>query len=105
MTINIANDFSIKPLGRYYTDGQSSGERFREEFLVPAFRNSDKVTVIFDGVEGFGSSFLEEAFGGLVRVHHFAKTELERLDLISLEDESLIDEVQGYINEQLAARH
>lgn len=65
--INIAADFSRSPAGRFYSDGPFSGERFREELLVPALKRGDSVVVNLKGVLGFGSSFLEEAFGGLVR--------------------------------------
>jgi len=70
-TINIAADFSKFPGGRFLTDGKYSGERFREEFLVPALKAHEKIEVELDGTLGYGSSFLEEAFGGLVRDHGF----------------------------------
>ncbi len=66
--INIAKQFSRSPAGRYVTDGPFSGQAFRENLLVPALNSADKVEVDMDGVMGFGSSFLEEAFGGLVRI-------------------------------------
>ncbi len=75
-TINIAKDFSETPLGRYVTDGKFSGERFRDEFLVPALKVGP-LTVEIDDTEGYGSSFLEEAFGGLVRKRHFSADELK----------------------------
>lgn len=65
--ISIAEEFSPSPAGRYLTDGPFPGEKFREEFLMPALRDFGDVTVDLDGTAGFGSSFLEEAFGGLVR--------------------------------------
>jgi hypothetical protein len=38
--------------------------------------------VVIDDVEGYGSSFLEEAFGGLVRKGHFsAETLREKLKI------------------------
>ncbi len=68
--LSIAKDFSEFPAGRERKDGPYSGERFREELLVPLLRKNDNVLEIdFDGTMGFGSSFLEEAFGGLVRNH------------------------------------
>jgi hypothetical protein len=73
--ITIAKDFSDVPLGRYPSDGKFSGERFREEFLKPALQK-DKVTVNIDGTEGYGSSFLDEAFGGLVRKGYYTEPEL-----------------------------
>lgn len=66
--IFIARDFSPTPGGRTRRDGPYSGEMFRNKFLVPAFdRSSEDVVIILDGVAGLPPSFLEEAFGGLVR--------------------------------------
>lgn len=97
--INIANDYSAEPFGRYPTDGDANGTRFREELLKPSLLAHDRVTVIFDGAEGYGSSFLEESFGGLVRREGFRSSDLhERLRLVSEDDPSLIDEVWEYID-------
>ena len=87
-TIAIANDFSRYPAGRFREDGKSSGAAFREDHLVPALRAPDVgiVKVSFDEVAGFGSSFLEEAFGGLVREEGFDKDFLDRhLELVTNE--------------------
>lgn len=62
-------DFTKYPGGRYRTDGKGSAEAFREDHLEPALRDGGRVAVDLDGVLGAGSSFLEEAFGGLVRNH------------------------------------
>ncbi|MBK6998727.1 MAG: STAS-like domain-containing protein [Rhodoferax sp.] len=67
IVLNIAKQFSRSPAGRYLTDGPYSGQAFRENLLLPALRQSELVEVQLDGALGFGSSFLEEAFGGLVR--------------------------------------
>lgn len=76
--IDIGIDFSRTPLGRYHPkDGPNSGERFRQELLVPALKEHAKVIVRIDQVEGYGSSFLEEAFGGLVRKEGFSSSELK----------------------------
>jgi len=78
--INIARDFSKTPFGRFVTDSPYSAERFRKEFLVPAFKSAnDTVSVDFTGIAlGIGSSFLEEAFGGLVRREGIEKTSLKK---------------------------
>lgn len=73
--IRISSAFSEVPLGRYPSDGEFSGERFREEFLKPALEQGE-VVVEIDGTEGYGSSFLEEAFGGLVRKGYYSAAEL-----------------------------
>ncbi|CBJ37918.1 conserved protein of unknown function [Ralstonia solanacearum CMR15] len=74
--ISIARDYTDTPAGRNRTDGPFSGERFRDEILAPALRHGE-VEVDLDGVLGFGSSFLEEAFGGLIRLG-FPLTQLRR---------------------------
>lgn len=77
MTIDIAAQFSRHPAGRVAKDGPDNGERFRDEFLVPALLEALKrapkknVVVDIDGCRSFGSSFLEESFGGLARVPSF----------------------------------
>jgi hypothetical protein len=77
--IFIGRDFSFTPMGRYYPkDGDSCGERFRTQILAPALRAGEQVEVVIDDVEGYGSSFLEEAFGGLIRVEGFTVSELKQ---------------------------
>ncbi|MDE2363297.1 MAG: STAS-like domain-containing protein [Hyphomicrobiales bacterium] len=69
--ITIAKDFSPYPGPRYRRDGEFSGEEFRESLLYPklvrALAENGKVIVVLDDVAGYGSSFLEESFGGLIR--------------------------------------
>lgn len=72
-TINVAKDFSDVPSGRYRTDGPASGEAFREDILKAALQSYERVIVQLDGTEGYGSSFLEEAFGGLIRKGYISK--------------------------------
>lgn len=76
--LSIAENFSRVPSGRFRTDGPYSGQAFREDYLVPRLQ-SNSVLVDLDGVAGLPVSFLEEAFGGLVRCHSFTPTELEKL--------------------------
>jgi hypothetical protein len=75
--LSVAKDYSVRPYGRFCADGEFSGERFRHEFLAPALKEG-AVIVDLDGTLGYGSSFLEEAFGGLVRLEHFSADELNR---------------------------
>ena len=98
--IDIAKDFSPVPLGRFPDDSPFNGTTFREQLLLPALKKSPHVQVVFDGAEGFGSSFLEEAFGGLIRQEGWREADLLRqLDLISVEDPTLIEEVLSYLHE------
>lgn len=77
-TINIATEFSDTPGGRYPEDGPANGQKFRDELLIPALKSFDKVIVDVSGVEGYGSSFLEEVFGGIIRLKLFDKNTLAR---------------------------
>lgn len=82
-TISLAVDFSPSPAGRYRDDGPFPGERFRDELLLPAIKASDLVVVDLEGTELAGSSFLEEAFGGLVRAGVSEDTLKRKLQLKS----------------------
>ena len=94
--INIAKDFSRYPAGRYLTDGDFSGQRFREEFLIPVVKSKERAVIELDGVRGYGSSFLEEAFGGLVR-EGFTVDEVKSAFTITSSDSSLIEEIMEYV--------
>lgn len=65
--ISVVSDFSDEPYGRFRSDGSDSAERFRDDLLIPALRQHDRVIVDLRGAF-YGSSFLEETFGGLVRL-------------------------------------
>ena len=105
MTLNIAKDFSREPAGRYVADGSASGEVFCDKHLIPALKRAEVVTVVLDGTEGYGSSFLEEAFGGLVRRLGLAESEFSRrIKLISDDDPTLIEEILGYVREEVHRR-
>lgn len=102
MKINISKDFSKNPSGRYIRDGRTSGEAFLKNNLLPALKTHDLIIVELDGVRGYGSSFLEEAFGGLIRETRmslddfFVKIKLITTDpLLEMEiDSYLKDEVE-----------
>ncbi|WP_406627803.1 STAS-like domain-containing protein [Pectobacterium carotovorum] len=78
--ILIAEKFSKTPFGRFASDSPNSAERFRKEHLVPAFQGKEQdVEIDFSGISlGIGSSFLEEAFGGLVRKEGLSKERIMR---------------------------
>lgn len=72
--IDVAKEFSPYPSGRVPEDGDKNGEAFRRKHLMPAIQlvlsgnvQDREVIVDIDGIRSFGSSFLEEAFGGLSR--------------------------------------
>ncbi len=99
--INIAKDFSVVPAGRFNEDGPFNGTTFRQRFLLPAFRHYQVVQVDLEGTEGFGSSFLEEAFGGLVREEGLTSQEI--LDKLTLLPKSGSGRIERY--KRLIARY
>ena len=61
ITINIATDYTKTPGGRFISEGEYSGQDFREKVLKPKFlqalENNDQLTVILDGGYGYATSF------------------------------------------------
>lgn len=101
IVLNIARDFSSTPGARFKSDGDFSGEEFREKFLEPRFRDlkdESTITINLDGAEGYATSFLEEAFGGLSRKYGIERC-LRRLRFVSNEDPTLVREITGYIEQ------
>ena len=96
--INIANDFTRYPAGRVLDDGLFSGEKFRTSFLVPILERDESAIIELDGTRGYGSSFLEEAFGGLVRLGYSPEKILSTFEIRS-SDKSLIFEIESYIKQ------
>jgi hypothetical protein len=97
--ITIAEDFSRFPGGRFKTDGPFSGEAFRDKILVPAIQESDQVEVNLSGTLGYGSSFLEEAFGGLIREHSLSLEVIQKKLVIKSDKVSEIKTVWQYIKD------
>ncbi|MCH8530350.1 MAG: STAS-like domain-containing protein [Saccharospirillum sp.] len=100
MTIkySIAKEFSKFPGPRYSNLGKHSGQEFRETVLLKLLKENDKVIIDLDGTMGFGSSFLEEAFGGLIREAGFSLADLrQKIILVSDEQPELIEEIMEYI--------
>jgi hypothetical protein len=103
VTIKVAEQFSRFPAGRFITDGPFSGELFRRRFLEPALQQAEEVTVEMDGARGYGSSFLEEAFGGLIR-GGVPKERVRRIK-IKASNASLKAEIYEYIDKAVPTNH
>ena len=99
MKINIAKDFSKNPAGRYISDGKYSGESFLKNLLIPAITTHDLVELDFTGVRGYGSSFLEEAFGGLIRETNMDLKEFMDKITIVTQDPFLVPEINSYVSD------
>ena len=104
MIIKIAIDFSKTPGVRYEQEGDHPGSDFRERILLPklqeAISKGDKLTIDLDGTSGLGTSFLEESFGGLIRVNKIRYNDImNTLVFIATEDPDYIDEIQEYLQD------
>ena len=105
MNLSIATEFSETPGPRTRAEGDFSGELFLDEFLLPryeaAIAGKDTLTVDLDGTEGYATSFLEAAFGGLAR--KYTAEDILRIVRFKSDDEPyLVAEITKYIKEARA---
>jgi STAS-like domain of unknown function (DUF4325) len=99
MTFSIAKSFSLSPGPRYSRQGPDSGEALRRLLARKLNSIQGSIRIILDGTRGYGSSFLDEAFGGLIRSEQISREEvLSRLEFVSEMDPSYIDEIMESIN-------
>ena len=71
-----------------------------EKKLIPALQESGSVKIVLDGTMGYGSSFLEEAFGGLVRLKQWPLSVLlNKIEFVSDDEPDLVDEIRGYMRD------
>jgi len=107
MVINIAKDYTKTPGGRYISEGLFSGEDFRKTVLkqkvLSALAEQRDITIILDGGFGYAPSFLEEAFGGLVREIKDRRL-LSIIHIISEEEPVLIKDIEGYMKDALEGK-
>jgi len=102
--LNLVDVYTDSPGCRYESEMPFSGERFRKELLRPAISDAilnHKVLVVnMDGAFGYSCAFLEEAFGGLIRVEGETFKKIRpHLEIISKEEPYLIEEIMKYMKE------
>lgn len=105
--VKIAKDYTKTPGPRYEIEGSFSGEVFRKtiftDIIRGAIKDNKKIIVDLDGTVGYGTSFLEEIFGGLIRDDKIPYDELiKRLTIISVEEPYLVDDIMDYLKEASA---
>ena len=105
-TLKIAEEFTIDPSGRFYTDGEGSGEEFREDLLrekLSGLDDGEKLSIILDeGVNSYGSSFLVEGFAGIVKYGYMKPKEfLDKIQFSYTDPDYAFykDRIVTYINE------
>lgn len=101
-TINVKDRFPC-PGPRYKKLGTGSGEEFRE-WIIRELKHDPELTINLDGTIGYGSSFLEESFGGLIR-QDISEALVKGIKLISLEEPDLIDEINEYIDDAISEKN
>lgn len=109
--IDVAKDFSPYPSGRVDADSDKNGTRFRNEHLIPALKRvlapgslDTELVVDIDGVRSFGSSFLEEAFGGVIRAGGFNGESVVKAVRIQCSKPNLVifrDAILSYLDDAL----
>ncbi len=105
MELNVVKEFTDIPGGRYIEQGSHSGEEFRDNILRPKYdyclANDEKLIINLDGGYGYGSGFLEESFGGMVRMGYDGKKMLKKMVIITEDEPGLEDKIKNYINEAI----
>lgn len=86
---SVANEFSRFPGGRKRKNGKHSGEEFREDVVLPLLDIYEFVTFDLSGSAGYGSGFLDEAFGELGKIFGLRETK-RRVKLIASDDEDAL---------------
>jgi hypothetical protein len=100
--VNIPIDFSKNTGFRTYDDGPNSGQEFYDlvlkEKFAQALEQDVPIKIIFDGGEGYTSSFVNEAFRRL-KDEFGTDTVWNRLILVSEESPRVIKKVKEAIYE------
>lgn len=102
INISISQDFTVTPGPRRKVEGDFSGELFSETILEPAFKKAKeenkKILINLDGTLGYGTSFLEEVFGGLQRKYKEDNISAY-VGFTSKEEPYLVDDINQYIKD------
>lgn len=105
--IRVAQEFSSVPGPRAIAEGPFSGEAFLLELLKPkyleAVRTKQRLLIDLDDTEGYATSFLEAAFGGLAR--EFGGENVSQvIELKSQEEPYLVKEIESYIRDAVPSK-
>ena len=70
-----------------------------EKMYFEDAKDNSEITINLDGTEGYATSFLDEAFGGLARKFGVERC-LKRIKFISAEEPLLIEEIKNYMGQK-----
>lgn len=101
---SIAKEYTKNPGARYKEQGPYSGEDFREKVLLPFFntrKENDILQINLDDLNGYPSSFFEEAFGGIARIFS-QEIVLKSLQFECTDNPLFIDDLISYIKQERA---
>lgn len=80
-------DWTSTPGPRFGRLGDFSGEEYRKEIVLPKFRqcleNNEQLEIDLEGPRGYGPSFLDEAFAGLITYEGYTLDEVNRTLVLS----------------------
>ncbi|MBS4711899.1 STAS-like domain-containing protein [Aeromonas caviae] len=96
--IKVADKFT-SPGPRYISLGKYSGEYFRN-LIKEDVLSGQSIIIDLDGTQGYGSSFLEESFGGLIR-DGVPVSLVKSIQFKSIEEPDLVKEIQEYIDDEI----
>jgi STAS-like domain of unknown function (DUF4325) len=97
-------DFTQYPSGRHKAKGNTSGEEFRDEFIIKKLKQlkgSEPLVVDLDGTIGRNSSFLDEVFAGLVTKRFITRENFGIKIIVRTTSPSIAEEVNEYITDAL----
>lgn len=105
MTIRMTVDFSKLPGEIDELHGTNTGEKFRNNYLIPVYDyclvRDENLNINFCNSHGYAASFLEEAFGGMVRNGYDGKQMLRKMNFKTEEEPLLEDSIVEYIIEAI----
>ena len=91
--------FTRDPGPRQKIRGPGSGEEFRQEWVVPALARAERIAIDLNDTSGYGSSFIDEVFGGLIRKRILTPSEVRRRITVISSDQSYIREAWQSVDE------
>lgn len=86
---------------RYRELGDASGQEFREDCLIPwldSIKSNETAVIDFLGTKAFSPSFLEESFGGAIRLNKDNKEKLNHVSFKNI-DSVWLKVLKKYIQE------